>query len=166
MEARQSVATAASKQAEDAKVKIRASRETGMKELKKMGYTKNSKFADEVRIFRMLLKTYLTSVYGTDAKGHRQPHEGNRRNTGQAEENGYVLSAPLRITFWPPPRVLQPLFYLISNPQPNYSMQPLEIKPIKPLFRPSAPVPLSRGCSALQPDSASSLPARCLLPAA
>ncbi|KAF8595527.1 ribosome recycling factor [Ceratobasidium sp. AG-I] len=49
MEARQSVATAASKQAEDAKVKIRASRESGMKELKRMGYNKNSKFADEMQ---------------------------------------------------------------------------------------------------------------------
>ncbi|KAG8732719.1 hypothetical protein FRC11_011378 [Ceratobasidium sp. 423] len=50
MEARQSVVTKASKMAEDTKVKIRTSRESGMKVLKGMGYTKHSKFADEVRI--------------------------------------------------------------------------------------------------------------------
>ncbi|KAG8743211.1 hypothetical protein FRC10_000282 [Ceratobasidium sp. 414] len=49
IEARQAMATIASRQAEDAKVKIRASRESGMKELKKMGYDKNSKVAGEMQ---------------------------------------------------------------------------------------------------------------------
>ncbi|QRV82005.1 ribosome-recycling factor [Ceratobasidium sp. AG-Ba] len=49
MEARQSVATAAARQAEDAKVKIRTSRESGMKQLKKMGYDKNSKPATDMQ---------------------------------------------------------------------------------------------------------------------
>ncbi|ELU44359.1 RRF domain-containing protein [Rhizoctonia solani AG-1 IA] len=50
MEARQAVVTNASRMAEDTKVKIRTSRESGMKDLKKMGHAKHSKFADEVRI--------------------------------------------------------------------------------------------------------------------
>ncbi|KDN40231.1 hypothetical protein RSAG8_08294, partial [Rhizoctonia solani AG-8 WAC10335] len=49
MEARQSIVTAASKMAEDTKVKIRASRESGMKALKGMGYAKHSKFAEELQ---------------------------------------------------------------------------------------------------------------------
>ncbi|KAG9123510.1 hypothetical protein FRC07_014843 [Ceratobasidium sp. 392] len=49
MEARQAIATVASRQAEDAKVKIRTSRESGMRELKKMGYDKNSKVASEMQ---------------------------------------------------------------------------------------------------------------------
>ncbi|CAE7209874.1 unnamed protein product [Rhizoctonia solani] len=49
MEARQSVVAAASKMAEDTKVKIRASRESGMKTLKGMGHAKHSKFADELQ---------------------------------------------------------------------------------------------------------------------
>ncbi|CAE6479458.1 unnamed protein product [Rhizoctonia solani] len=49
MEARQSVVTAVSKIAEDTKVKIRASRESGMKALKGMGHAKHSKFADELQ---------------------------------------------------------------------------------------------------------------------
>ncbi|KAG8686208.1 hypothetical protein FRC08_012685 [Ceratobasidium sp. 394] len=49
IEARQAMATIASRQAEDAKVKIRASRESGVKELKKMGYDKNSKVVGEVQ---------------------------------------------------------------------------------------------------------------------
>lgn len=93
MEARQSVATVASRQAEDAKVKIRASRESGMKELKRMGYAKNSKFADEVRIRYLLLENYLTSVLETDAKGHRQPYQRNRRCSGQTQESSHVLNA-------------------------------------------------------------------------
>ncbi|GAB1522335.1 hypothetical protein RhiTH_005449 [Rhizoctonia solani] len=49
MEARQAVVTNASRMAEDTKVKIRTSRESGMKDLKKMGYAKHSKFADELQ---------------------------------------------------------------------------------------------------------------------
>ncbi|KAJ1302094.1 hypothetical protein OPQ81_000925 [Rhizoctonia solani] len=49
MEARQAVVTSASKMAEDTKVKVRASRESGMKALKGMGYAKHSKFADELQ---------------------------------------------------------------------------------------------------------------------
>ncbi|CAE6460720.1 unnamed protein product [Rhizoctonia solani] len=49
MEARQSVVAKASKMAEDTKVKIRTSRESGMKVLKGMGYAKHSKFADELQ---------------------------------------------------------------------------------------------------------------------
>ncbi|CAE6380995.1 unnamed protein product [Rhizoctonia solani] len=49
MEARQAVVTNASRMAEDTKVKIRTSRESGMKELKKLGYAKHSKFADELQ---------------------------------------------------------------------------------------------------------------------
>ncbi|KAH7345676.1 ribosome recycling factor-domain-containing protein [Rhizoctonia solani] len=49
MEARQSVVATAAKMAEDTKVKIRASRESGMKTLKGMGYAKHSKFADELQ---------------------------------------------------------------------------------------------------------------------
>ncbi|KAF8755492.1 Ribosome recycling factor [Rhizoctonia solani] len=49
MEARQAVVTNASRMAEDTKVKIRTSRESGMKDLKKMGHAKHSKFADELQ---------------------------------------------------------------------------------------------------------------------
>ncbi|KAG8726251.1 hypothetical protein FRC12_023564 [Ceratobasidium sp. 428] len=49
LEARQAIAAIASRLAEDAKVKIRTSRESGMKELKKMGYDKNSKTAGEMQ---------------------------------------------------------------------------------------------------------------------
>ncbi|KAB5589034.1 Ribosome-recycling factor [Ceratobasidium theobromae] len=49
MEARQTVATAAAKLAEETKVKIRTSRESGMKELKKMGHAKHSKFVEEMQ---------------------------------------------------------------------------------------------------------------------
>ncbi|KEP54085.1 ribosome-recycling factor [Rhizoctonia solani 123E] len=49
MEARQSVVTTASKMAEDTKVKIRTSRESGMKALKGMGHAKHSKFAEELQ---------------------------------------------------------------------------------------------------------------------
>ncbi|CAE6416709.1 unnamed protein product [Rhizoctonia solani] len=49
MEARQSVVTTASRMAEDTKVKIRTSRESGMRALKGMGYAKHSKFAEELQ---------------------------------------------------------------------------------------------------------------------
>jgi hypothetical protein len=73
MEARQAIVTKASKLAEETKVKIRASRESGMKELKKMGYTKHSKFADEVGISSLSAVMYALNTFPVNYHRYKRP---------------------------------------------------------------------------------------------